>query len=453
MEDFMRFPIRPALFLCFLLFLPTQVYADHGGLQRLALLVGANNGGPARTRLLHAHSDAHAFGKVLRDLGGVEEDRQILLTQPSVATVRHHFAELGRRLGAINATGARAEFLFYYSGHSDERSLLLDDERLDYSTLRELLEKQPATVRIAILDSCASGALTRLKGGQWQLPFMVDASTSVQGHAFLTSASAEESAQESDRLGGSIFTHYLLSGLRGAADTSKDSRITLGEAYTYAFNETLTRTQVTQAGPQHPHYEMQLSGSGDVVLTDLRGISAALVLPEALGGRLYIEDANGALVAEINKPIGRAMKIGLGPGRYRLTLERPAELRTGWLTIAEEGETVLEREPHLAAPFVDAGKLLLEVDGRGGHAGEQRLMEVAAVHAQVRRAEEALRHRQLAQDLARVPDAVEMRVGLKRRPAHAVLDADAPGLVAGLAAVDQGGARGVQQRGLRHVGC
>ncbi|OFW16402.1 MAG: hypothetical protein A3H29_14020 [Acidobacteria bacterium RIFCSPLOWO2_02_FULL_67_21] len=87
---------------------------------------------------------------------------------------------------------------------------------------------------------------------------------------------------------------------------------------------------------------------------------------------------------------------------------------------------VLEREPHLAAPFVDAGKLLLEVDGRGGHAGEQRLMEVAAVHAQVRRAEEALRHRQLAQDLARVPDAVEMRVGLKRRPAHAVLDADAP---------------------------
>ncbi|OGR03315.1 MAG: hypothetical protein A2284_01650 [Deltaproteobacteria bacterium RIFOXYA12_FULL_61_11] len=338
----MRFPTRPALFLCFFLLLPAQVHADHGGLQRLALLVGANNGGPARTRLLHAHSDASAFGKVLRDLGGVEEDRQVLLTQPSVGTVRHHFAELGRRLGAINATGARAEFLFYYSGHSDERSLLLGDERLDYSTLRELLERQPAKVRIAILDSCASGALTRLKGGQWQLPFMVDASTSVQGHAFLTSASAEESAQESDRLGGSIFTHYLLSGLRGAADTSKDSRITLGEAYTYAFNETLTRTQVTQAGPQHPHYEMQLSGSGDVVLTDLRGISAALVLPEALSGRLYIKDANGALVAEINKPTGRAMKIGLGPGRYHLTLERPAELRTGWLTIAEEGETVLD---------------------------------------------------------------------------------------------------------------
>ena len=43
----------------------------------------------------------------------------------------------------------------------------------------------------------------------------------------------------------------------------------------------------------------------------------------------------------------------------------------------------------------------------------QRLVQVAAMHAQERRAVQAFRHRQFALDLARVPDAVEMRVRLE----------------------------------------
>jgi hypothetical protein len=36
----------------------------------------------------------------------------------------------------------------------------------------------------------------------------------VQGYAFLTSSSETEAAQESERLGGSFFTHALVSALR-----------------------------------------------------------------------------------------------------------------------------------------------------------------------------------------------------------------------------------------------
>jgi uncharacterized caspase-like protein len=45
----------------------------------------------------------------------------------------------------------------------------------------------------------------------------------------IRSASDGEAAQESKELGGGSFTHYLLTGLRGAADF--DHRISLDEAY------------------------------------------------------------------------------------------------------------------------------------------------------------------------------------------------------------------------------
>ena len=86
----------------------------------------------------------------------------------------------------------------------------------------------------------------------------------------MTSASVDEAAQESERLKASIFTHALVSGLRGAADTSRDGRVTLGEAYEFVFSETLAHTTSTRGGPQRPAYDIQLVGTGEMVLTETR---------------------------------------------------------------------------------------------------------------------------------------------------------------------------------------
>lgn len=83
-----------------------------------------------------------------------------------------------------------------------------------------------------------------------------DASTQVCA-ATRSPSSADEAAQESDRIGGSFFTHALVSGMRGAADASGDGKITLTEAYRFAFEETLQRTAQTQFGSQHPAYEIR----------------------------------------------------------------------------------------------------------------------------------------------------------------------------------------------------
>jgi uncharacterized caspase-like protein len=93
-----------------------------------------------------------------------------------------------------------------------------------------------------------------------------------RGEALLTSSTSDELARESDALRGSFFTHHLVSGLRGAADQSKDGRVTLAEAYDYAYAKTVTQAE----GGQHPTFKYDLAGRGDVVLTALADAGAWL---------------------------------------------------------------------------------------------------------------------------------------------------------------------------------
>lgn len=291
---------------------------DEGPATRFALVVGANDGGADRVRLRYATVDAENFAQVMGTYGGIPQEQMLVVLDPDRDALDAAFAELHRRLG--DAAG-RTELVVFYSGHADEKGLLLGGQRLGYAELRRHISSVPADVRIAIVDACASGALIRSKGGTRRPPFLVDQSSRVTGHAYLASASADEAAQESDRLQASFFSHALLTGLRGAADVSADGVVTLGEAYQFAFRETLARTEGTRLGAQHASFDMQLVGSGDVVLTDLRQTGAGLLLADDLAGRVFVRDGDGRLIAELQKPAGQPVKLGLAPGSYRMRLE------------------------------------------------------------------------------------------------------------------------------------
>jgi hypothetical protein len=229
-----------------------------------------------------------------------------------------------------------------------------------------------ADVRIAVLDACASGAITRLKGTRRRRAFLVDESSEMRGYAFLTSSSEDEVAQESDRIGASFFTHYLVSGLRGAADMSGEGRVTLNEAYQFAFNETLGRTTETQAGAQHPSYDINLSGTGEVVMTDIRETSAVLVLGDDLTGRFFVRDANERLVVELYKPRGRSVELGLEPGTYSVRCETDSGSSISAAALQEGSPFVLSAQhftPTTQEPVVTRGGAGIDprfggVDGR-----------------------------------------------------------------------------------------
>ena len=309
---------------------------------RFALIVGASQGGPDRVPLRFAASDGAAVRRVLADLGGLGDGSTIVITDGGRAAVHDGFDRMRRLIAAAHAPGARTEMIFYYSGHSDENGLLLGQDRVSYPEVRAWVDETGAEVRIAVLDSCASGALTRGKGGVHRPPFLVDNSSAARGHAYLTASAENEAAQESDRLGAAYFTHYLVSGLRGAADVSHDGRVTLSEAYQYAFTETLARTQQSRGGPQHASYDFQLAGKGDLVMTDLRATSASLVLPAALSGRLFVRDAQGQLIAEVHKLPAQPIELGLPPGRYRVTLDDSHRLSEGTVELAAGKPSALD---------------------------------------------------------------------------------------------------------------
>lgn len=316
--------------------------SDAKPIRRYGLFIGANDGGPERARLLFAESDSRAMVRVLQEAGGISPQDCVVLVNPDAEDVARRLAELGARIRRERPEARRVEFVLYYSGHSDEEALMMGTSRMGYAELRDAVRDLGADISIAILDSCASGAFIRMKGGQRKTPFLVDESSAVQGQVYLTSSSADEASQESDALGGSFFTHALVSALRGAADFSLDGKVTLHEAYQYASQDTLERTEKTQAGPQHPSWYINLNGTGDLVLTDLRSTSAGLTMSEEITGKVYIRDERGKLVAEVRKSAGTPLTLALPAGSYTVgtyTDERSQEakvtLRDGkWATLS-----------------------------------------------------------------------------------------------------------------------
>ena len=325
---------RFSIFLFLILFSAALLTAGESpALKRYALFIGANDGGNDRIYLRYAESDALAMAEVMQEIGGVDSSDCRVLLNPRGEELTRSISDITRWVNETKADAKRIEFLLYYSGHSDEYGLLLKGENYPYRKLKDELTKVGADVHIAILDSCSSGSFTRLKGGQRQRPFLMDESVDTSGYAFLTSSSENEAAQESDDIEGSFFTHYLLSGLMGAADHTGNSQVSLNEAYSYASEQTLARTEQTLAGAQHPSYDMKLSGSGDLVLTDLRSASAGMDLADEIEGRLFIRDNTGKLIAEINKVPGKPVTIALPPGYYAITLKNESHLEGTAVTI------------------------------------------------------------------------------------------------------------------------
>jgi hypothetical protein len=311
------------VFLCMCSMLMTQSAdktPDHLLNRRFALVIGANNGGSSRPSLRFALDDARSIMKVLADMGGIQSGDGRLLNQPTRENFFLEMKALADKVEQAKRQFRRVEVFVYYSGHSDEENLFLAGEHISYREFRDTITAVNADVRIAILDSCASGSFVQPKGVIRRSPFLLNTAYDMKGYAFITSSSGDEASQESKRLGGSFFTHNLVSGMRGAADMNLDGRITLTEAYQFAFDETLQQTEKTLHGPQHPNYNIQMSGTGDVVVTDISRSPALMVIGGDIIGKLYIHNKANVLVVELSKPAEREITIGLEQGEYRVIL-------------------------------------------------------------------------------------------------------------------------------------
>lgn len=290
-----------------------------------ALLVAASKGGAGQAPLAHAIDDARTMEAVFLELGRTAPERLRTLVDPTPDVV------LGAIQGVaaeIAAAGPRQTmFVFYYSGHARAEAIDLGERPLVLDALRAALDKVPATVRVAVLDACQSGAFSKVKGAIPAADFSIRSARrlATEGSAVIASSTGSELSQESPELGGSFFTHHLAVGLRGAADADRDGRVMLREAYEYAYHRTILATAATAVGRQHPVLETRLKGHGDVTLSYPSAASAQLALP---GHReptaLLVSTARDVVVAELHAPSDREVQIALPPGEYVAIARRGA---------------------------------------------------------------------------------------------------------------------------------
>ncbi|HNY21605.1 MAG TPA: caspase family protein [Treponemataceae bacterium] len=357
-------------------------------IERYALYVASNNGGKGREILKYAGSDAVRLSKTMTEVGGVKFGNSLLLSDPTKQDIEDAFDAFNDTIQRNKAKARRTEFIFYYSGHSDERSFLLGNERFDYTELKTAIDNIPSDVHVVMLDSCYSGNFVRAKGGSRQKSFLMDDTTIVQGHAYLSSSSEHEASQESDAIQASYFTHALVTGLRGAADTSGDSRVSLNELYHYAFNETLLNTELTAVGPQHPSYNITLVGSGDLVLTDIAEAEAVLFIPEESEGRYFIRDSNGILVSELNKIRGAAISLALPSNIYSIVVVTPKATLQGTITLNRGERISIGTDTFGAVPKV-YGRARGSVEDMSLEAEADRARQRAIEAAEAAKAEKA----------------------------------------------------------------
>ena len=121
--------------------------------------------------------------------------------------------------------------------------------------------------QVLILDCCHSGAFA--KGSKGATGDSVGTATVFQGTGYgrvvLTATDSTQYAWEGDEVIGdaenSVFTHYLIQGLRtGEADADSDGEITLNELYDYVY------AQVVEKTPKQTPGKWSFKEQGDLVV-------------------------------------------------------------------------------------------------------------------------------------------------------------------------------------------
>lgn len=317
--------------------------------------IGNNRGDASDLALLFAERDARELADVLRNQGNVASDRVRLLIDEDAGTVRRTLGSLNSALrGRQQEGGPATALIVFYSGHADAEALHLRGTHLAMDELRGLVTESPATVRLFIVDACRSGAATRVKGARAAPEFAIKLENRVEaeGTAIISSSTADESSQESDRLRGSFFSHHLVNALRGAADRNDDGRVTLAEAYAYTYAQTLRSTGQTLS-VQHPTYAYAVKGSGELTLTTLGDSGHSAGRLRLAGASTYLiteEKEAGAVVAEVTTPRERAL-LTLPPGRYFVQQRDSLEYREYQVQLQSAQELSLERLPYRALRY------------------------------------------------------------------------------------------------------
>lgn len=311
--------------------------------QRFALVIGSNATlDDSADPLRFADDDAASMSELLAEVGydvalvtTLDSQTQALhpalvrtAFDPSPEGLDAAWKELREKMEAANG---EVELLIYYSGHGDvgpdgQGYLTLLGGKLTRNKLfAEILQTSPADHNHVLIDACRSEQFVLSRGRKrWKDDRASEDGTAdvgrylgknhLGGHpdtGVIVAHSADQQTHEWERYRGGIFTHQLLSGLRGGADLNGDGAVEYSElgAFVAAANSGVkdprARLEVTVRPPAQDERQ-------PVLRHDSIASQRVLYFPEGEDQRLYtVEDTRGVRLADLRR-------AGDQPGYLRL---------------------------------------------------------------------------------------------------------------------------------------
>ncbi len=281
---------------------------------------------PALKRLKYSALDSKRFARAMEIVSEVPGDQIQLINNVSI----HEFRKSSRSVVALlKKNHAIKRFVFYFSGHSDERGLHFQDGLFSKEELHGLLKQIPTQTKISILDSCYSGALAAKGIEPAATEFTIPKSNYDEptGTVFLTASSADEGAFESSRFGSSVFSNYLLSGLYGHADLNKDGLVTVDELYQYIYQKTrYDNLLLPQSVQQQPEFVSKLQGRGALILSMPQANLQTLHVDPRIKGDIHLQATYGLRSYVIPADQRTAQPLKLPYGEYDFSVQDAGQL-------------------------------------------------------------------------------------------------------------------------------
>ncbi|MEZ4777608.1 MAG: caspase family protein [Bacteroidia bacterium] len=228
-----------------------------------AVVVGVANYAHINS-LNYTDDDAFRFYAWLKSPeGGALPDEQISLYIDEAARRDEILSGLRKQFGKA---GPNDLVLFYFSGHGAQGAFIPADfdgtsHELTHASVRQIFDQSKARYKICIADACHSGSLDKGVKSAWNGvydSYYTALSNSGGGMALFMSSKAEETSLEIGGLRQSVFTYYLLEGLKGNADVNRNKVVTIQELYNYVAANVKSYTANRQSPVINGNYDKDM---------------------------------------------------------------------------------------------------------------------------------------------------------------------------------------------------
>jgi hypothetical protein len=216
-------------------------------------------------KLKYTDNDAYEYYSFLRSVegGGLSENQVKVLTDEE-ATRNNILIALQTQFKKADANDM---VIMYFSGHGLEGCFLPYDydgmnNKLMHKEILSIFQQSKAKYKLCLGDACHSGTLTSLAA---KSPATVTLDRyyaafddSAGGTALLMSSKGEEVSLEDSGLRRGVFSHYLIKGLKGEADTDANKIVTIGELHKFVYEKVRSYTQKQQTPVITGDYDLEM---------------------------------------------------------------------------------------------------------------------------------------------------------------------------------------------------